>query len=88
MTNRLALPFLFLGAVLLAGCGAADNVPELLFGGWQSVCGLIHLVLVVLAYVKLANSAADTGSKLLWGALIFFFPVVGLLAWWVWGPKG
>ena len=88
MTRTPALPVLLLGAALLAGCGAADSVPELLFGGWRSTCGLVHLVLVVLAYVKLAGSAASTGSKLLWGAVIFFFPVVGLLVWWWFGPKG
>lgn len=82
------LPVLALGALalVLTGCGA-DNAAELLFGGYRSFCGLIHLVLVVLAYVKLANSSADTGSKLLWGALIFFFPVGGLIIWWLWGPK-
>ena len=84
--NRLALPGLLLGSVVLAGCGS--NALDVVAGWRGGVCGLIHLVLVVLAFVQLANSAADTGSKLLWGALIFFFPIGGLLLWWWFGPKG
>ncbi len=44
-------------------------------------------MLVVVAFVKIANSSADTGGKLLWAAAVFFFPVVGLIAWWIWGTK-
>ena len=85
--NRLrVLPALLLGALALAGCGS--NAWDLLTSGYSGVCWLIHVVLVVLAFVKIANSAADTGTKLLWAAAVFFFPLVGLIAWWVWGPKG
>ena len=89
MTRPNLLPALALGALVVAltGCGG-DNAFSLISGGLSTgVCGLIHIVLVVLAFVKLANSSADTGSKVLWGALIFFFPFVGLVAWWIWGPK-
>ncbi|PAP79775.1 hypothetical protein B1759_13330 [Rubrivirga sp. SAORIC476] len=55
--------------------------------GYGSFCGLIHIVFVVVALVKIANSNADTGSKLLWAAAVFFFPFLGLIAWWIWGPK-
>ncbi|WP_412069784.1 PLD nuclease N-terminal domain-containing protein [Rubrivirga sp. IMCC43871] len=88
MTRFRLLPALALGALVVAisGCGG-DNALSLVSGGWPGVCGLIHVVFVVLAFVKLANSSADTGSKILWGAVIFFFPVIGLIAWWLWGPK-
>lgn len=89
MDRLRSFPVLALGALalVLAGCGG-DNAFSLLSGGLSTgVCGLIHIVLVVLAFVKLANSSADTGSKLLWGALIFFFPLAGLIVWWIWGPK-
>lgn len=89
MTRLRTLPALLLGALALtlAGCGG-DTAADVVLGWPSGVCGLLHLILVVVAFVRLANSSADTGSKLLWGALIFFFPVVGLIIWWVWGPKG
>jgi len=88
MDRLRTLPVLLLGAfaLVLAGCGDGTAL-SLIGGGFPGVCGLIHIVLVVLAFVKLANSSADSGSKLLWGALIFFFPVGGLIIWWIWGPK-
>lgn len=90
MDRLRTLPVLALGALalLLAGCNTGDNALDLLFGGYGGVCWLIHVVFVVVAFVKIANSSADTGGKLLWAAAVFFFPVVGLIAWWIWGPKG
>ena len=90
MTRLRTLPALALGAfaLMLSGCSGADNAYQLLFGGYSGVCWLVQVVLVVLAFVKIANSSADTGTKLIWAAVVFFFPVVGLIAWWVWGPKG
>ena len=86
MKRSLALPALFLGAVALSGCGGS-NAWDMMTGGYGGFCWLIHVVLVVMAFVKIANSAADTGTKVLWGAVVFFFPLVGLIAWWIWGPK-
>ncbi|MEL6615569.1 MAG: PLD nuclease N-terminal domain-containing protein [Bacteroidota bacterium] len=81
-----ALPVLFLGlaAVVLTGCGgtAIDVL------NWRGgVCSLLHLIAVVYAFVQIANSRADSGSKLLWGLLVFFFPVGGLLIWYFFGPR-
>lgn len=88
--NRLrTLPALLLGALVLVLAGCADgNFGELVMSGPGGLCGLIILIADIWAFVQLANSSADTGSKLLWGALIFFFPVGGLLIWYFFGPKG
>jgi hypothetical protein len=77
---------LLTGAVVLPGCGGR-NFDDLLFSGGGGLCGLILLVLDVLALVSLLQSSASTGSKLLWGALIFFLPLVGLIIWYFFGPK-
>lgn len=88
MDRLRTLPVLALGAlaILLSGCGG-DNAFSVLFSGYGGVCWLIHAVLIVVAFVKIANSHADTGSKVLWAAVVFLFPLVGLIVWWVWGPK-
>ena len=49
--------------------------------------GLIVLILDIVAIMKVVNSGATTELKVLWSALIVFLPVIGLIAWWVAGPK-
>ena len=90
MTSSLrTLPVLLTAALatVLSGCGG-DNLARRASGGQLGFCGLIHVVLCVWALVQIANSAASVGSKLLWGALVFFFPVGGLLIWYFAGPRG
>jgi Phospholipase_D-nuclease N-terminal len=52
------------------------------------ILGLIGLVLTVYAGVKIVQSEASTGSKVLWIVLILVLPVLGLILWWLFGPKG
>lgn len=50
--------------------------------------GLIILVLDVWAIVKVVQSGSDTGAKVLWIVLILLLPVLGLILWLLFGPKG
>lgn len=50
--------------------------------------GLILLILNVWAIVKVVQSAAGTGSKVLWIVLILLLPLLGLILWFFLGPKG
>lgn len=50
--------------------------------------GLIILIIDVWAIIKVIQSPAGTGSKVLWVVLILVLPVVGLLLWFLLGPKG
>jgi Phospholipase_D-nuclease N-terminal len=52
------------------------------------VLGLVILVLDIWAIVKIMQSGAGTGSKVFWTVLILLLPVVGVLIWWLFGPKG
>ncbi|ALP52422.1 hypothetical protein Tel_04280 [Candidatus Tenderia electrophaga] len=49
--------------------------------------GLIILVLDVWAIVKIIQSAAGTGAKVLWIVVILVLPVLGLILWLLFGPK-
>lgn len=51
------------------------------------VLGLIILILDILAIVKVMGSGATSGMKLIWILLILVLPVVGLIVWWLAGPK-
>lgn len=89
MTRLRLLPALALGAVLLvlAGCGTGGNVGDLVMSGPGGLCGLLILIADIWAFVQIANSRADSGAKILWAALVFFFPLGGLLLWYFFGPK-
>ncbi|WP_163577759.1 PLDc N-terminal domain-containing protein [Halomonas faecis] len=50
--------------------------------------GLIWLIIVIWAVVKVAKSGAGPISKLLWILILLIFPVVGLIVWLLLGPKG
>ena len=51
------------------------------------ILGLIVLVLDVYAIVKTFQSGASTGAKVIWIVVILIFPVLGFLAWLLFGPK-
>ena len=88
MTSLRTVPALVLGALVLVLAGCADgNFGELVFSGPGGLCGLAILIADVWAFVQIANSTADTGSKVLWALLVFFFPVGGLILWYFFGPK-
>ena len=50
--------------------------------------GLIWLIIVVWAIVKVAKSPAGPVAKLLWIIVLLLFPLVGLIVWLLMGPKG
>ena len=49
--------------------------------------GLILLILDVFAIVKTIGSGASTGTKVLWVVVILLLPLLGLILWWLMGPK-
>lgn len=49
--------------------------------------GLIWLVIVIWAIIKVANSPAGAGAKVLWILILLLFPLIGLVAWFFLGPK-
>ncbi|SFH30751.1 Phospholipase_D-nuclease N-terminal [Modicisalibacter xianhensis] len=61
--------------------GSLGNV----FGGLLS---LIWLIIVIWAIVKVAKSGASTLAKVIWVLVLIFFPLIGLIAWLLFGPKG
>ena len=50
--------------------------------------GLLILIADVWAIVNIAQSGATTGKKVLWIVLILLLPVVGLILWFLLGPRG
>ncbi len=50
--------------------------------------GLIVLAIDIWAIVKTIESGASTGSKVLWVLVILVLPILGLLLWLIFGPRG
>ncbi len=50
--------------------------------------GLIILVLDIMAIIKTVQSRASTTTKVIWVVAILLLPVLGLILWFLFGPKG
>lgn len=50
--------------------------------------GLIILALDIWAILKIFDSGATTGAKVLWILAILILPLLGLIIWWLFGPRG
>ena len=49
--------------------------------------GLILLVVDIWAIIKTVESSATTGIKVLWVVVILLLPLLGLILWFLFGPK-
>ncbi len=50
--------------------------------------GLIWLIIVIWAIIKVAKSSAGGVAKLLWILILLLFPLLGLIIWFLLGLKG
>lgn len=50
-----------------------------------SILGTIHLILFLIAAVEILTSAKPLLHKVLWLLLVFFFPIVGLIIYFLLG---
>ena len=70
--------FLAASALFLSGCGA--NLGDMLTR-WESLscCGLIVVIMDVIALVEILGSRRTAMGKLLWVLFVFFVPVLGFI---------
>ena len=54
---------------------------------FSGIGGLIIFALDVWAIASIINSGATTKSKVIWILVVAILPVVGLIIWWLAGPK-
>ncbi|TKB28368.1 hypothetical protein FCL47_02435 [Desulfopila sp. IMCC35006] len=53
----------------------------------NGIFGLIILIADIWAIVNILQSGAATGTKVLWTVIVLLLPVIGLIAWFLFGPK-
>jgi hypothetical protein len=54
----------------------------------NGLIGLLILAADIWAIVSVVQSAASTGKKVLWILLILILPVLGVILWFLLGPRG
>lgn len=70
--SRLSMPAILSSVLLLAtGCSRYNN------SGSLSIAGVIYLILAIYALVSLLRQDWSLGKKLIWGVVIWFFPIGG-----------
>ncbi|AXC48903.1 PLDc_N domain-containing protein [Paracoccus suum] len=58
-----------------------------MFNSSWGIGGIILFALDVWAIASIINSDAAGRSKVIWTLVVAILPVVGLIAWWLMGPK-
>jgi Phospholipase_D-nuclease N-terminal len=53
----------------------------------SGIGGLIILALDLWALISIVNAPTSTGTKVLWSLVVIVLPVLGFLAWAVFGPS-
>lgn len=73
--------------LLLSGCGGPDLIDRITGPRW-GFCGTLIIILDILALVDLVgDEGRSTTNKLLWALLIVFFPVGGVILYFLFGRE-
>lgn len=72
-------------ALLLTGCGGPTLIDYADHGWGLGICGMIVLIMDIVAIIEVVGSDRTFGGKALWVALLIFFPVGGLLLYYFFG---
>ena len=59
-----------------------------MIGEMGGIIGLLVLIADIWAIINVIKSSASSGAKIVWVLVIIFLPVVGFIAWLIFGPKG
>jgi hypothetical protein len=55
--------------------------------GLNSLVGLVVLALDIIALIDIYKSSKETGKKVIWALVILFFPLVGMIVYYIFGRK-
>ena len=56
--------------------------------GYSGILGILILAGDIWAIINILQSAESNGKKLLWTLAVLLLPVLGLILWFVMGPRG
>lgn len=59
-----------------------------MFGnGYGGILGIIVLILDIYAIIRIVQSGAEPVWKAIWIVIVLLLPVLGLVLWYLFGPK-
>lgn len=58
-----------------------------MIGEMGGIIGLLVLIADIWAIINIIKSGATAGMKIVWVLVVIFLPVVGFIAWLIFGPK-
>ena len=73
--------------ILTSGCHGRIEIK----GKWvmfEGILGILHLIVAIWAILSIIKSSASGGAKVLWVLLVLLLPLIGLIIWFLMGPKG
>jgi succinate dehydrogenase/fumarate reductase cytochrome b subunit len=56
--------------------------------GYSGILGILILAGDIWAIINILQSADSNGKKLIWTLAVLLLPVLGLILWFVMGPRG
>jgi len=66
---------------------AAQVTDAAVSNGVRGIGGVISLIIFIYMVVDVSRSRASTGKKVVWIVLSFFFSIIPLIVWLVWGKR-
>ena len=54
---------------------------------FTGLLGLLHLIVAIWAILSIFKSGASTAEKIVWTLVVLLFPLIGLIIWFLAGPK-
>ena len=88
LQRYLAATAVLLFTVVLTGCGGPNLIDR--FGNFWSygICSAIIVILDIIALIEVFGSEnRTTGDKILWTLVIVFFPLGGLILYYLFGRE-
>lgn len=58
-----------------------------MFDGYGGILGIIILILDIYAIIRIVQSGAEPLWKAIWIVVVILLPVLGLILWFLFGPK-
>lgn len=59
----------------------------MLGNGYGGILGIIVLILDIYAIIRIVQSGAEPLWKAIWIVIVLLLPVLGLILWFLFGPK-
>lgn len=85
MQRTLGASLAVMTTLFLTGCSGPNLIDRLNNFWGRGICGAILIILDLIAIVEVFGSERSTGDKVLWTLLIVFFPVGGLIIYYLLG---